>query len=237
MRVLIIEDDAVIAGYAARALASDGWSPIIVATLAHGIVRAAAEPFDLVVLDRMLPDGDGLAVVKALRERQIATPILVLSALGDLPDRLSGLDEGADDYLVKPFAGEELAARARAIVRRAQAGPHPSIRLIGDIEIHTKGRQVYRQGRLVPLTAKEFEIITYFADHLGETITRKMLLKDIWGIGREIDSNVVDVTVNRLRRKLETGFATPVLATVRKVRASPVRAGGAPSGWMLRGSV
>jgi two-component system, OmpR family, response regulator len=236
MRVLIIEDDAVIAGYAARALGADGWSAVIVTTLAEGIGRAAAEPFDLVVLDRMLPDGDGLLVVKGLRERQITTPVLVLSALGDLPDRLSGLDEGADDYLVKPFAGEELAARARAIVRRAQQGPHPSIRLVGDIEIHQKGRQVYRQGRLVPLSAKEFEIIAYFADHQGETVTRKMLLKDIWGVAREIDSNVVDVTVNRLRRKLEAGFATPVLATIRKARAGAARAAGAPSGWRFRGS-
>lgn len=236
-RALVVEDDADIAAYTASVLESDGWNVQAVATCRDALECAAATAFDLIVLDRILPDGDGLSALGEWRARGIKTPTLVLSALGDLPHRVAGLDVGADDYLAKPFAGDELMARARAILRRSQPEPHPEIILVGDLEIHRKGRMAYRGGKRIPLTDKEFDIILYFARHRGAVITRKMLLKDIWGVARDIDSNVVDVTVNRLRRKIDAAPFRPIFDTVRKARAGSAAAAQAarPGGWVFAG--
>jgi DNA-binding response OmpR family regulator len=172
------------------------------------------ENFDVIILDRMLGDVDGLTITRRLREGGIGTPILILSALGRSSDRAEGLDAGADDYLAKPFEPEELVARLRALHRRATGREHSAVILYGAFECHVKARTAFRENRHLPLSPKEFELFRYFMENAGELVTRDMLLRHVWKMDFDPQTNVVDVNIGRLRRKLEDGFDRPALETI-----------------------
>ncbi|MES2001115.1 MAG: response regulator transcription factor [Pseudomonadota bacterium] len=215
-KILIVEDDTETAAYVQRGLSEDGHSVEHAATGVDGLFRATDEKFDLIILDRMLPALDGLSVLRALRAAGIATPVLVLSALGSVGDRIEGLDSGSDDYLVKPFAFAELLARVNALLRRSEArvGADPKI-IVGDLEIDPLARQVRRAGRKIELKPREYLLLEYFARNHGRIVTRTMLLEQVWNYHFDPGTNVIDVHVSRLRRKLDSEFERPMLQTVR----------------------
>jgi two-component system OmpR family response regulator len=215
VNVLIIEDDQETAVELGRVLAGAGFASDFASTLDSGISQASQGDYQLVLLDRMLPGGDGLDIIERLRGNGRRPGILVLSALGRTGNRVEGLDRGADDYLAKPFDGDELVARARAVLRRLAAAPSSDLLRFGDIEIHMKARTVHRAGRHVPLSPKEFRLMKTFADHAGEVLTRTMLLERVWNLHFDPQTNVVDVHVGRLRRKLEAHGETAVIHTAR----------------------
>jgi two-component system OmpR family response regulator len=214
-RVLIIEDDDGTAGELGRILDGAGMPSDRAATLDDGIARANAAEYRLIILDRMLPGGDGLDIIPRLRGEGRRVAVMVLSALGRTANRVEGLDRGADDYLAKPFEPEELIARARAMLRRTAGEPTADLITYGDIEIHTKARTVHRRGRYIALSPKEFKLMKTFADHAGEVLTRMMLLERVWNLHFDPQTNVVDVHVGRLRRKLEAAGEPPVIRTER----------------------
>ncbi len=215
MNVLIIEDDHATAAEIGRVLDGAGFASDHAATLDSGIARATEGNYHLVLLDRMLPGGDGLDVIERIRANGKRTGVLVLSALGRTTNRVEGLDRGADDYLAKPFEADELIARARAVIRRLAAAPSPEILSFGDIEIHAKARTVHRGGKHIALSPKEFKLMKTFADHVGEVLTRTMLLEMVWNLHFDPQTNVVDVHVGRLRRKLEVNGQSQVIHTAR----------------------
>jgi two-component system, OmpR family, response regulator len=218
-KILIVEDDAATAGYLARGLAQAGYAVEEARDGRDGLFLASEGVFDLVIADRMLPGLDGLSMLGALRAAGIATPALVLSALGSVDDRVDGLRAGADDYLVKPFSFAELSARVEALLRRqersAAAGAREPRLVVGDLEVDLLARTVHRAGRPIALGAREFSILEYLARHAGQVVTRTMMLEKIWNYHFDPGSNVVDVHIGRLRRKLEDGFGAPILHTVR----------------------
>jgi two-component system OmpR family response regulator len=215
MTVLIIEDDHATAAELGRVLDGAGFASDFADTLDGGIERATSGNYQLVLLDRMLPGGDGLDVIPRIRANGKRTGVLVLSALGRTTNRVEGLDKGADDYLAKPFEAEELIARARAVIRRLAGAPAPDLITFGDIEIHVKARTLHRAGTHVPLSPKEFKLMKTFADHAGEVLTRSMLLEIVWNLHFDPQTNVVDVHVGRLRRKLEANGRSQVIHTAR----------------------
>jgi two-component system OmpR family response regulator len=216
-KILIVEDDAATAAYLAKGLGEAGFAVDQCADGRDGLFLASEGNFDLIVADRMLPGLDGLAMISALRAAGIATPVLILSALGSVDHRVDGLHAGADDYLVKPFSFSELSARCEALLRRHERAAADRVQTrisVGDLEIDLLARTVTRAGRPIPLGAREFSLLEYLARHAGQVITRTMMLEKIWNYHFDPGSNVVDVHIGRLRRKLEDGF-TPILHTVR----------------------
>ncbi len=214
-RILLIEDDPVSAGIVMRALEAQHFEVTWCADGSHGLSEAGILPFDLIILDRMLPSLDGLTFMARLRDAGIATPILMLSALSRSENRVDGLEAGADDYLGKPFDDNELIARVRALLRRANNKVHSAVLLYADIEMHVKSRTVHRSGKHLPLSPKEFEILKLLMEHAGETVTRTMLLEKVWHLNFDPQTNVIDVNLSRLRIRLEEGFDHPILETVR----------------------
>ena len=217
-KILIVEDDAATAAYLAKGLVEAGHSVEIAANGRDGLFLASEGIFDLVIADRMLPGLDGLGMVGALRAAKVETPVLVLSALASVDDRVDGLRAGADDYLCKPFSFAELSARIDSLVRRADrlaSEPQKTRLSVGDLDIDLLARHVTRAGRTIPLGAREFNLLEFLARHAGQVVTRTMMLEKIWNYHFDPGSNVVDVHIGRLRRKLEDGFATPILHTVR----------------------
>lgn len=217
-KILIVEDDASTAAYLTKGLAEAGHAVETCADGRDGLFLASSGAFDLVIADRMLPGLDGLAMVSALRAAGVATPVLILSALGAVDDRVDGLKAGADDYLCKPFSFAELSARIEALVRRsdrAATEPQRTRLAVGDLEIDLLARHVTRAGRSIPLGAREFALLEFMARHAGQVVTRTMMLEKIWNYHFDPGSNVVDVHIGRLRRKLEEGFGSPILHTVR----------------------
>ena len=210
----MIEDDralvaALCDGLTARGFAVDRASS---AESAGDLLRL--HPYDLIVLDIGLPGADGLTLLRALRSRESSVPVLILTARGEVADRVAGLDAGADDYVAKPFAFPELVARVPALLRRRG----PAVRLVlrvGDLELDPRRFQVQRAGIPVPLTAKEFAVLEYFMRHAGELVTRTMLLESCWDVNYDGLSNLVDVHVSRVRRKIEVAGAAPLLHTIR----------------------
>lgn len=214
LNILYVEDDRQTAG-AVLALAAEGGDRVIWEEHGDpGLRRAAAEHFDVIILDRMLPDTDGLTIVRRLREAGVETPVLMLSALGRAANRIEGLDAGADDYLAKPYEPQELIARVRALHRRAANRTHSAVLIHGAFECYLKARTAFRQGRHLPLSPKEYELFHYFMESAGEIVTREMLLRDVWKMNFDPQTNVVDVNIGRLRRKLDDGFAAPSLETI-----------------------
>ena len=215
-KILIIEDDAETAAYLSRGLSQEGHSVEQAANGQDGLFQATDGSFDLIILDRMVPVLDGLSVLKALRAAKIETPVLILSALGSVGDRIEGLECGSDDYLVKPFSFAELLARANALLRRSEARVTSDPRLaVGDLEIDLLSRTVKRGGKKIELKPREYLLLEYFARNEGRVVTRTMLLEQVWDYHFDPATNVIDVHVSRLRRKLEDGFERPLLHTVR----------------------
>ena len=214
MKILYVEDDQRAAAEVRQLARENGDQLVWEDSGAGGLLRAGLEKFDVIILDRMLGDLDGLTILRRLRESGVGTPVLMLSALGRTSDRSEGLEAGADDYLAKPFEAMELMARIRALHRRASGHEHSAVILFGAFECHVKARTAFRQNRHLALSPREFELFRYFMDNAGEIVTREMLLRDVWNMAFDPQTNVVDVNIGRLRRKLEDGFATPALETI-----------------------
>ena len=214
LRILYVEDDARATTEVRDLALARGAQIVCERSGAGGLLRAGMEQFDVIILDRMLGDLDGITIIQRLRESGVGTPILMLSALGRTVDRAEGLDAGADDYLAKPFEAAELFARIKALHRRAKGQEHSAVILFGAFECHVKARTAFRQNRHLALSPREFELFRYFMENAGETVTREMLLRDVWGMSFDPQTNVVDVNIGRLRRKLEEDFDTPALETI-----------------------
>ncbi|ASK87098.1 response regulator transcription factor [Sphingorhabdus sp. SMR4y] len=214
LNILHIEDDAQTAEMVSTAMAKTGAETVWAADGTEGLRLASGKKFDLVILDRMLPDMSGIEIIGKLREAGVDVPVLMLSALGRTENRIEGLDAGVDDYLAKPFEQEELIARVRALHRRASGQSHSAVIIFGDMECHIKARTAHRQGRHLALSPKEFDLFRYFMQNAGEIVTREMLLLNVWNLKFDPQTNVIDVNVGRLRRKLEEGFDKPVLETI-----------------------
>ena len=214
INVLVVEDDAAARANIAAILTQAGMVVDQAEDGRIGLHRAGSGAHDIIILDRMLPHLTGIDIVTRLRVAGIGAPVLMLSALGRSEHRVEGLESGVDDYLAKPFEPDELVARVRALWRRASRSTHDPVLLFGDLECHVKARTAFRQGRHLALSPKEFELFRYLMDHAGEVVTREMLLRHVWKLSFDPQTNVVDVNVGRLRRKLEEGFDGPVLETV-----------------------
>ncbi len=214
----MVEDDAVLAEEMALAFAELAWRVTLAATLQDGMRQAAFSQFDAIVLDRSLPDGEGLDLLARLRGMEVFTPVLVLSALHETAHRLAGFARGADDYLGKPFSMEELSARLLALRRRAQAGPHPSVIVVDQLEIWMKAGSAVRAGQRLELSDTELRLLILLAEHEGALVTRRMILERIFGyrVGVDPGTNVAEVAMSRLRAKLDKPFAAPaMIETVR----------------------
>ncbi len=214
MRVLLIEDEPNVAAFIGKGLREESFVVDGVATRRDALHLATSESYDVMIVDRRLPDGDGLDVVRAVREKGIGTPILVLSAVADLQSRVSGLNSGADDYLGKPFAFSELLARVRALLRRGTA-PLPSVLCMGDLELDPATRRVTGKGTKLDLTQREFALLELFLRYPGATLSRTMIGEHVWDYHFESTSNVIDVYVRRLRKKLEEAGCKTTIETAR----------------------
>lgn len=217
MRILVVEDDRKVASFIRKGLEEEGHAVEVAGDGAAAIERATdGAPWDLVVLDVMLPKGDGFGVLKALRQEGLRMPVLMLTARDAVGDRVTGLDLGADDYLSKPFAFEEFLARVRALLRRGGTGSAPVLRL-ADLTLDPATREVRRGARRVELTAREHTLLEYFLRNAGRVLTRPMLAQHVWGLDFDPESNVVDVYVGYLRRRIEGPGERRLLHTVRGV--------------------
>ena len=218
MRVLIVEDEPKLAQIVASALQAEHYDVVVAPTGEEGFFRANAEVFDLVVLDLMLPGRNGLEILQTLRQRHIDTPVLILTARDRVDDRVLGLDLGADDYLVKPFALPELLARIRALLRRGR--PSEVLRLkTADLELDLVTRRAVRGVRALELTAREFELLEYLLRHQGHLVSREMLAREVWKEPRRATplDNVIDVQITRLRKKVDSEGSARLIHTVRGV--------------------
>jgi DNA-binding response OmpR family regulator len=216
MRILAIEDNRRLSAALKQSLTDAGYAVDVAGDGAEGEAFAEAAPYDAIILDVLLPVKDGLAVCRALRARGVTTPVLMLTARDTIEDRVRGLDSGADDYLVKPFALNELLARLRALLRR-DAPRKGGILEVADLRLDPAAHLVERAGRSVDLTARQFALLEYFMRHPNQLLTREMIESHLWSYDYEGTSNVVDVYVRRLRRQIDEPFATPLLETVRGV--------------------
>ena len=217
-RVLVVEDEPKVARALREGLAGEGYDVVVALTGEDGFFRASSEPFDLLILDRMLPGREGLEILRTLRQKGHLTPVLVLTARDAVEDRVEGLDAGADDYMVKPFAFTELLARVRALVRRGR-GDQLLRLVLADLVLDVPTRQVTRGGEAIDLTPREYELLEYLVRHRGTIVSREMLGRDVWKEperGTPLD-NVIDVHVTRLRKKVDQGFAVKLIHTVRGV--------------------
>ena len=215
MRILIIEDDRPTAEFMAKALLEQGHNADRAENGRDGLYMASSGEYDVVVADRMLPALDGLSVVQALRAAKIDTPVLILSALGKVDDRVQGLKAGADDYLVKPFAASELIARIEALKRRRTAGTAETRLRVDDLEMDLLARTVTRGGKRIELQPREFRLLECLMRHAGQVVTRTMLLEQVWDYHFDPQTNVIEVHISRLRGKIDKGFGMPLLHTVR----------------------
>jgi two-component system OmpR family response regulator len=215
VHVLLIEDDSEAARLLVKGLRESGYSVEHAADGREGLLRATEGQFDLIVTDRMLPHIDGLAIIELLRHKGILTPVLVLSALGSVDDRIRGLKAGGDDYLTKPFAFAELLARIEALLRRGAGAPHTTRLKVEDLEFDLLARRVTRSGREVELTARELKLLEFLMRRAGQVVTRTMLLESVWEYHFDPQTNVIDVHISRLRAKIDKGFELPLLHTVR----------------------
>ena len=216
MRILVVEDDKDVAGFVVRGLKEAGHVVEHADNGRDGLFMAVSEPFDAIVLDRMLPGGiDGLKILETLRSQKNATPVLILSALADVNERVKGLKAGGDDYLTKPFAFAELLARVEALVRRGKADGPTTKLVVEDLEMDLLSRQVKRAGQKIDLQPREFRLLEYLMRHAGQVVTRTMLLEGVWDYHFDPQTNVIDVHVSRLRQKVDKPFPIPLIQTIR----------------------
>jgi two-component system OmpR family response regulator len=215
MRILVIEDDRQAAQFLVKGLSESGYTVDHAATGPDGLHLATGERYDAIVIDRMLPGIDGLLIVEALRKEGNRTPILFLSAMGQVDDRVKGLRAGGDDYMTKPYAFSELLARLEALMRRASGTAPETVLKVADLELNLLTRAVARAGTRIDLQPREFQILEYLMRHAGQVVTRTMLLEAVWNYHFDPQTNVIDVHISRLRQKLDKGFAQPLLHTVR----------------------
>ena len=216
MRILLVEDDMHTAAFIAKGLKEDGHSVDQADNGKEGLFLASTETYDAIVLDRMLPGLDGLAVLRTLRGAGNRTPVLMLTALGDVDHRVEGLRAGAEDYLVKPFAYAELSARLDSLARRGAAGGELPTRIkVGELELDLLKRSARRAGKAIELQPREFRLLEYLMRQAGRVVTRTMLLEAVWDYHFDPQTNVIDVHVSRLRQKIDQGFDAPLLHTVR----------------------
>jgi two-component system, OmpR family, response regulator len=212
MRILVIEDDKEAAAYLVKGLTESGHRVELAEHGRTGLEIARRESFDAMIIDRMLPGIDGLSIIASLRAAKNLTPVLVLSALGDVDERVKGLRAGCDDYLGKPFAFTELLARLEALTRRSSAETRLQV---GELEMDLLSRTVTRGGQTIDLLPREFRLLEYLMRHAGDIVTRTMLLEKVWDHHFDPQTNVIDVHVSRLRQKIDKGFAEPMLQTIR----------------------
>lgn len=205
MRILLIEDDTEAADYIAQGLHDEGHDLNIAPDGRSGLLQAAGQDWDLLIIDRMLPGLDGLALTRTLRAADISTPVLFLTALGGIDDRVTGLNAGGDDYLTKPFALAELIARVTALGRRPQRTAPETVLRVADLELDLLARSVRRAGQLVDLQPREYELLEYLIKHAGEVVTRTMLLEHVWGFHFDPRTNFVESHISRLRSKINNG--------------------------------
>ncbi len=215
MRILIIEDDLEAAEAMARGLSEAGYDCTHAADGAAGLVEAQKRGFDVLIVDRMMPKMNGVQVVETLRREGDATPVLFLSALGEVGDRVDGLKAGADDYLVKPYAFPELIARVEALSRRRETGAVATTLKVGDLEMNLIARTVNRGTTEIDLQPREFQLLEFMMRHAGQSVTRTMLLEKVWEYHFDPQTNVIDVHISRLRSKIDKGFDRQMLQTVR----------------------
>ncbi len=216
MRVLIVEDDETLASQLQRGLREQGFTVDQEATCRGGLQRSASGNYDILILDRMLPGGDGLWLLQQLRDAGIATPVIFLTARGEISDRIAGLDAGANDYLAKPFSFAELLARMRAALRKGTDQITSTLR-VSDLSLDQAARVVHRAGQQIELTAKEFAVLEYLMLNLGNVVSRSMILQHAWDFAFDGMTNVVDVHINRLRNKIDRGFDQPLIHTLRGI--------------------
>lgn len=215
MKLLIVEDDAETAAFVKRGLSEAGHTVDVAAKGRDGLMLAVAESYDVIVLDRMLPEIDGLAIVRTIRASGVKTPVLLLTALGGIDDRVEGLEVGADDYLVKPFAFAELMARVNALARRPPPQDTPTVLKVADLEMDLLGRTVTRGGERVELQPREFQLLEFLMRHAGRVVTRTMLLEGVWEFHFDPKTNIVETHVSRLRSKVDRGHAVELIHTLR----------------------
>jgi len=215
MRILVIEDDAETAAYLKSGLDEDGHAVSSALNGREGLFLAMTEDFDLLIVDRMLPGVDGLSLVKTLRASHVDTPILFLTTMSGIDDRVMGLNAGGDDYLVKPFAFAELLARINALARRPRGTPVETHVRVADLEIDLLQRVVKRNGTEIALQPREFRLLEYLARHAGQVVTRTMLLENVWNYHFDPRTNVVESHLSRLRTKIDKGFTPELIHTVR----------------------
>jgi two-component system, OmpR family, response regulator len=217
MYVLLVEDDLRVARVVQRALAEADHRVDVAHDGAEGLERAESGAYDLIVLDVMLPELSGIEVAKHVRRERIKTPILMLTARDAVPDRVRGLDAGADDYLTKPFALEELLARVRALGRRGPDGIEDETLQVGDLTLDLERHEARRGDRSIELTAKEFDLLVYLMRNAGRVLSRSQIIDRVWGYDAQATSNVVEIYIHYLRDKIDRGFARPLIRTIRGV--------------------
>ena len=217
MRVLVVEDDPAIGAFVVRGLREAGFTVDHASDGDTGLNLALQESYDAAVVDLMLPRRDGLGLIEEVRSAGVQTPMLILTAKRSVDDRVRGLQAGGDDYLTKPFAFPELLARVQALIRRASRTPESPRLVVGDLVLDRLTRQVERQGRRIELRPREFSLLELLMRNPGRVVSKTMILSQVWGYSFDPGSNVVDVLVFRLRDKIDRGFDTPLLQTVRGV--------------------
>ena len=217
MRALLVEDDATIAEFVVRGLREAGFAVDHVPDGEAGLASATQQPYDVAIVDLMLPRRDGLSVIEELRKRGVVTPVLILSARRSVDDRVHGLQSGGDDYLTKPFAFAELLARVQALVRRATRAPEPTTLTVADVSLDLLSRKVTRAGAPLDLRPREFTLLEFLMRHAGHVVSKTMILSHVWEYNFDPQTNVVDVLVSRLREKIDRPFDKKLLQTVRGV--------------------
>jgi two-component system OmpR family response regulator len=215
MRLLVVEDDREAASYLRKAFREAGHICEVAADGEEGLALALDEQFDVFVIDRMLPKRDGLSLISEIRKRGVLTPVLILSALGQVDDRVTGLRAGGDDYLAKPYAFSELLARIESLARRVAPQSADTVYRVGDLELDRLSHTVTRAGKEIPLQPREFRLLEYLMRHAGHVVTRTMLLENVWDYHFDPQTNVIDVHVSRLRAKVDKGFEPPMIHTIR----------------------
>ncbi|MDE2333716.1 MAG: response regulator transcription factor [Rhodospirillales bacterium] len=217
MKILVIEDDSSTAAYIGRGLKEQGHVVDHAATGRDGLFLAGGEHYDVIVVDRVLPGCDGIGLVRTLRTTGIKTPVLFLTTLGRIDDRVEGLEAGGDDYLVKPFAFSELLARLAALTRRPPLGEAAPVLCVGDLVMDLKARSVTRRGETIALQPKEFQLLEYLLRNVGRVVTRTMLLEHVWDFHFDPRTNIVETHVTRLRAKIERGHGERLIETLRGI--------------------